>query len=341
MKTTTTTNKQNNEFQINVDYFRKFRHCNTGFDNRTVKRARNYIPPQDITCIIYHYPCTDGYCAAFISQLYQEYKMVNMPYQRYQKIKFIPFTYGEKIDEMELIGETILLVDCSVDKKTLKRWRSNLSYRIMILDHHYSAYQQLKNVRGCFFDLNHSGCCLAWQYFFPTHSIPDLILYIEDQDLWRWQLKDSKPFNLALKNLMKRQFDHFEQCLYPNTVQYLIEQGKQMNNSLEEYIQNKSKDAKYIKFDKFNNVALIECTKHTSELGAHLAKSSDFALLYFYKPKEQQIICSLRSVNTDVSKIAKKYGGGGHRLASGFIIKGTDINDLFVVNNNNNKITIN
>lgn len=63
--------------------------------------------------------------------------------------------------------------------------------------------------------------------------------------------------------------------------------------------------------------------KYASDLGHLLANASGtFGLCYFYAGDKREWFCSLRSVgHFDVSEIARKFGGGGHRNAAGFSVK--------------------
>jgi len=70
-----------------------------------------------------------------------------------------------------------------------------------------------------------------------------------------------------------------------------------------------------------------------SELGNVLAKKeeADFGLVWFYNADKKEYVVSLRSLDekADVSQIAKVFGGGGHRNASGFIWDGESIESIF------------
>jgi len=46
--------------------------------------------------------------------------------------------------------------------------------------------------------MQHSGAVLAWQYFMPNEPVPDLLRYVEDQDLWNWKLPHSDAVNAAI-----------------------------------------------------------------------------------------------------------------------------------------------
>ena len=57
-----------------------------------------------------------------------------------------------------------------------------------------------------------------------------------------------------------------------------------------------------------------------SEIGARLAPDCDFAMIWYYDHEKLGYNCSLRAFHdtTDVSEVSKKFGGGGHKKASGF-----------------------
>jgi oligoribonuclease NrnB/cAMP/cGMP phosphodiesterase (DHH superfamily) len=68
----------------------------------------------------------------------------------------------------------------------------------------------------------------------------------------------------------------------------------------------------------------------TSDAGHLLAKGEPFAGCYWDTPKGR--VFSLRSQDDglDVSEIAKQYGGGGHKNASGFRLSYADAMKLEV-----------
>ena len=69
-----------------------------------------------------------------------------------------------------------------------------------------------------------------------------------------------------------------------------------------------------------------------SEIGSRLAPACDFALIWYYDHAIQECKVSLRAFhdNIDVSEVSKKFGGGGHKKAAGFTLKGKMvIDDIF------------
>jgi len=69
-----------------------------------------------------------------------------------------------------------------------------------------------------------------------------------------------------------------------------------------------------------------------SEIGAALSPKCDFALIWYYDHETHQVKVSLRAhhEDSDVSEVAKRFGGGGHRLAAGFALpRDTSIESIF------------
>ena len=95
---------------------------------------------------------------------------------------------------------------------------------MIVLDHHKTALERLgkedslgENVVKVL-DMERSGATIAFDYFKDKLLSPDiaakhspvldeferarqLFLYVEDVDLWRWRLQNSKAFSSGLKDL--------------------------------------------------------------------------------------------------------------------------------------------
>jgi len=56
------------------------------------------------------------------------------------------------------------------------------------------------------FDLTRSGAVLAWEHFHPETDLPRLLAYVQDQDLWQWQLPNSDAVNAAI-GIYPRRFE--------------------------------------------------------------------------------------------------------------------------------------
>ena len=80
---------------------------------------------------------------------------------------------------------------------------------VLVIDHHRTAMIELHDISNTHFDMNHSGARLSWDFFHPGHPPPKLISYIEDRDLWKWELPYSKEFSAAF-DMVPFTFEDFE-----------------------------------------------------------------------------------------------------------------------------------
>ena len=80
------------------------------------------------------------------------------------------------------------------------------------------------------------------------------------------------------------------------------------------------------------NVLIVNASHWMSEIGARLSPDCDFAMIWYFDHEDRQIKVSLRSFHdsVDVSEIAKRFGGGGHKKAAGFTLnEGTHVENIF------------
>lgn len=155
---------------------------------------------------------------------------------------------------------------------------------IIIIDHHITSEQEMKIAKNYFYALNHSGAVLSWKYFHPRKPAPRLLCHIEDVKKRRKYVNEGR---LILK--------------YRDVILKWIMAG-----------------AEKMKFEK-QKVYVVNSPFWQSEIGNYIVKNKK-AIGVIWSRKSGKIKVSLRSDGKiDVSKLAEKYGGGGHRAAAGFV----------------------
>ena len=80
------------------------------------------------------------------------------------------------------------------------------------------------------------------------------------------------------------------------------------------------------------DVLVVNASHWMSEIGNRLAPDCDVAMIWYYDHADRLIKVSLRSFHdtVDVSEVAKKFGGGGHKKAAGFTLPGdANVDDIF------------
>ncbi len=264
--------------------------------------------------VLYHADCMDGYASAWA--VWKEFANT----ARYQAVRH----YTPLPDFAE--GTILYIVDFCYPIDELVSAAKRAS-KIVVLDHHISAqtdfeaYQQhslIPDNLQFHFVQNHSGCMIAWQFFQGDAEPPLLLQYIEDHDLWRHQLPETEEISKALYLRLPVNFSAFEKIKLAT----LQREGALLLKQQKLNIARLFKARHAIKLNNISGLAVNAPSMFSSDLGHKLAdKSGTFGLTYFYHGKRQCYECSLRSIDDfDVSVIAQKFAGGGHRNAAGFSV---------------------
>lgn len=138
---------------------------------------------------IYHANCADGFTAAWV---------VN----RYCKgaVDFHPGIHQDA--PPDVTGRDVILVDFSYKRPVIEMMLGQCA-SMLILDHHKSAIEDLTNIAwpstcSLVFNLDRSGARITWDHFFPNEPHPQLLLHVEDRDLWRFELPGTREIQAAL-----------------------------------------------------------------------------------------------------------------------------------------------
>ena len=259
--------------------------------------------------VIYHDKCTDGFCSAYIAKL-------AMPHA-----KFHAANYGER--PPEVVGKDVILIDFSYPRKLLLLLKERAN-SLLVLDHHKTAEEDLAGLDFCIFDNSRSGATLARDFFFPGTEAPHpsqhwLINYVEDKDLWNWNLPDSKAVSAALSSY-SMDFDTWDVIWATKSLKDLVDEGSAILSSHTQVAIKAVGAAQEISFQG-HKVLITNCNSLHNDVADFLSTGRAFGVVW-QQQKDGRYKYSLRSKKDggeDVSKIAKLYGGGGHKTAAGFI----------------------
>ena len=162
--------------------------------------------------------------------------------------------------------------------------------------------------------MDRSGAMMAWQ-FFHTSPPPELIRYIQDRDLWTRSLPGSDEFTVALQSY-PQDFAVWDKL----TVPQLIEEGRHIHR----YYRGRVEDAKAKAFRAEIGGYIVPVVNASgwlaSDVAGELSEGEPFAALYYDEGEWRNYSLRSRGDGIDVSEIARRYGGGGHRNAAGFRI---------------------
>ncbi len=259
------------------------------------------------TVVLYHKNCADGFGAAWAAWKKLGHRADYMAVEHQE-----PPPPG-------LVNKKIYLVDFSYSPSTTKKLLAE-NKQITALDHHVTAEEAIQLTDDYRYDPTHSGAVISWQYFHPTKTVPSLLKYIEDRDLWRWALPHTKEINTALEltpfdfnkwNIIARDMERARsKKKYIATGAILLQYRRALVDRLIAM-------ASSVIFEDHTTFAVNTQLFH-SEVGHALAKKLPPISITWYQEHNTKHY-SLRSDGTiDVAAIAQKYGGGGHKAAAGF-----------------------
>ena len=288
---------------------------------KVIKAARAFLEPNQVQTVIYHSPCADGSGAAFSAWLALGDKASYEPFCRQNEQPF---------DLTLLKGKNIILIDCAFKKKDLPQARS-LANKLIILDHHRSAMQDLEGEPGCFFTMGNCGAILAWHYFYGLESSPpQLLRLIEDRDILQWQKKElSEPLAYGLSKINPNyNFRQYKEYTDESKLFDLIRLGKQIQLETQKLIVASASKAqmRLLHFNQTKQSYKVMCLEMPSydltvEVSEYLYKNItdlDFTMLW-HPLDNNRFRISFRTdrPNIDLSIIASRFGGGGHANKAG------------------------
>lgn len=292
--------------------------------------------------VIYHANCDDGFGAAFAA------------WMRWgNSVEYVPAHYGSA--PPEVLNKHVLIVDFSYKADGLRSLEGAAS--VTILDHHKSAAEDLAQYRrfaenphrftmpvvvsmandlrangyapiNALFDMDRSGAVMAWEFCNPGQEVPWLFRLIEDRDLWRFQYDETRPFSRYLRS-MPYAFTEWAAIAASLEDQHTCRQLMNEARSIERYhqrlVEDVARNRDLVAFPGVEGLVPVAAAPYrlASDV-AHLllTECPDAPFAATVNHRADTVGYSLRSEDhrLDVSKIAQRYGGGGHRNAAGFSI---------------------
>ena len=255
--------------------------------------------------IITHARCLDGFTAAWAAWVAFE-----------QRVRVFYATHGGL--PPRCAGQVVYLLDFAYPREWLIHMYQAARF-LKVLDHHVSAKPDIGDLPYVVIDPTRSGAGLAWDTLVKKPR-PYLIDLVEHGDLWQWDGEWEKDA-LAWLNLEPQTFTNWLELSTWTKEDWMAiaKDGRKLRQPFLD-------DVRWY-FDFRRSIALegatglcVEAPSHIrSELGHQLAlDSGTFGLTWHKSPSG--VACSIRSVGMNVLPIAKRFGGGGHPQAAGFVL---------------------
>jgi hypothetical protein len=264
--------------------------------------------------VIYHGPdCTDGFTAAWAA-----WRAFN------GNVELVPASYGDPPPD-DVAGRDVYVLDFSYSRAELEALAAR-ARSLLVLDHHRTAQAALEGLPFARFDLSRSGAALAWDHFFGGPATgrprPWLVEYVQDRDLWSWQLPQSREVSAYLRSL-EMTLAEWNSLAARDRVREVAPLGAAILRYQEQLVRSAVTRAGAARLPGVDlEVPCVNATELISEIGNELSRAAPFAIVWNVSA-DGSVYYSLSSSasnakHADVSAIARELGGGGHRHAAGF-----------------------
>ena len=274
------------------------------------------------TIAIYHKDCTDGTTAAAVVL------------RKYPDALVFPLSHGHTSEELSAIlekiekGDRVFTVDCIIGVNELLA----AGHAVTSLDHHIGAEKAARELEASnkaftfVFDNDKSGASLAWSYFFPDEKIPELVLLVEDRDLWRHKYGQRTKAASNFLFMLTNKPDEVAKLLNA-PIDGVLRDGTVLARSEEISIDHKFKTTEpiLVRVDKYE-ILFYNATSYRSDLGnAFAVKNAKAVGLFSITGGSVHIsFRSLDGQSPNALELAKALGGGGHNNAAAASMKLSD-----------------
>lgn len=285
--------------------------------------------------VVYHANCNDGLGAAWAA-----HKALGDAATYFAAAYNRPFP-------MQLIEEdtTIYLCDFSYPTESIMPVLEDPRVtKVVLLDHHKTAldaiFEHPKYITS-FATSERSGAVITHKYFHPEEEVPELLLYVEDRDLWKFAMTHTREvmhgFSVGERTIagIGKMID--------GGIQRLLENGTAIQDAYNQYKESIIRGSVVSIF--VDGLRVPGCNANgmfASEIGNDLCINNTLFSVTYFVDRDNNCRVSLRSAEngSDVSAVAKKFGGGGHKHASGFSVHMSRVkfegNNMYLDSSENN-----
>jgi oligoribonuclease NrnB/cAMP/cGMP phosphodiesterase (DHH superfamily) len=222
-------------------------------------------------------------------------------------------------------NETVVIVDFSFKPPEFSALQKH-TFNIIWCDHHKTAKEYpyaLGDIAGLrdFSDKGLSGCEVTWRFVFPHKPIPGALRLLGDYDAWRMEdkprclefyeglkLRDTSPRSVIWVALLQ------DPC---PLIGQIVSEGQAAMMYRDTYCASIRKSFGYETLIDGHMAFAVNVFGFGSQGYGELFVKYPVCVAYIFDGKRFSV--SLYSESVDVGEICKKFGGGGHRGAAGFV----------------------
>jgi nanoRNase/pAp phosphatase (c-di-AMP/oligoRNAs hydrolase) len=234
--------------------------------------------------------------------------------------------------------DRLVMVDYSLNIEDMKKLKEKFKENFIWIDHHEAAYLKINDqvdIKGLR-DKNNSAATLVYKYF--NKEPPLISKYVEDIDIWKFDLENTEEILNSVEYFLKKTINSavldfnlidinkvilfLDNDYFLEQKEKLIETGKIINNTIKQITKESLLNSNKYMFEGYRTL-VINSTIRASifsliVFNTSMYKDIDQIIVWSKNYKTNDYKFSIRSRENDCNVIARKYGGNGHKQASGF-----------------------
>jgi len=255
----------------------------------------------------------------------------------YPKIQLIGYDYGDDFDFEALRDKIVFMADVSFPMDKMLEI-SKLAKEFTWIDHHKSAIEEYEKIKDTaeftvYLNTAYSACAGVWYMLHPDWELPEAIRMLSEYDIWNNKHKDSwekivLPFQFGLR-VRCTSVDTFPYELIGTDyvvrgiglIEEIIAEGKVILKYQAQVNERLCKAAAHeLNFQGYEAICLNGGGFNSQVFDSvYDPCRHDIMLMYQYTKDRLKVSLYTTKDEIDCSEIAKRFGGGGHKKASGFV----------------------
>lgn len=276
---------------------------------------------------IYHNRDLDGFCSGAIMKFYNSETVL------------IGHDYGKEFDFSKLDGSPVIMADISMPMDHMCKVAESCDAHFTWIDHHISAIKDYEEFTGnhypfceTVFDTSIAACEGTWKHLFPNKLMPLAVILLGEYDSWRNKNIDRwnnmiLPFQYGMR-LRCDSVDSFDLELFidDDLCLDIIEEGKLILKYQQSQNAIACRSSFEVEFEGLRAICLNQGGANSVVFDSVYDESKhDIMIPFSFNGRNYKASIFTTKDDIDCSALAKKYGGGGHKKAAGFIFKDLDI----------------
>jgi uncharacterized protein len=221
------------------------------------------------------------------------------------------------------INDEILMVDFALQPFNLMHQLKTKCKYLLWIDHHISAMENhnKKPLPNVFLSENFAACQLTWKNF-SKDPIPQSIQLIGSYDIWDHKDPLVLPYQYGLRSIIDTIdspfFEEVLKCPIDHCIK-ISEIGEKIITYTTQENKKTMKRSFELYFENFRFICINNTFTSSSQFNSIWDPNKyDGMLVFFFANNLWNVHLYSTKKDVDLSLIAVKYGGGGHRGACGF-----------------------